>query len=96
MFVLGFGAIPIWAGFMFLGTCLWVYYQHFPSDVFRGNSCGTRKAEDILPHFIVSVLPHGLAGLMISAAIAAAMASLSSCINAASMVWSTTSTGFTS
>jgi SSS family solute:Na+ symporter len=87
MFVLGFGAVPIWMGFMFLGTCLWTYYQHFPSAVSTAVLAGTRKAEDILPHFIVTVLPHGLAGLVISAAIAAAMASLSSCINAASMVW---------
>jgi SSS family solute:Na+ symporter len=87
MFVLGFGAIPIWAGFMFLGTCLWTYYQQFPSEVATAILAGTRKAEDILPHFIVTVLPHGLAGLVISAALAAAMASLSSCINAASMVW---------
>jgi SSS family solute:Na+ symporter len=48
---------------------------------------GTKKAEDILPHFIVTQLPHGLAGLVMSAALAAAMASLSSCINAAGMVW---------
>jgi SSS family solute:Na+ symporter len=87
MFVLGFGAIPIWVGFMFLGTCLWVYYQHFPTDVSAAILAGKRKAEDILPHFIITVLPHGLAGLVISAALAAAMASLSSCINAASMVW---------
>ncbi|MDO8540971.1 MAG: sodium/solute symporter [Opitutaceae bacterium] len=86
MFVLGFGAVPIWAGFMFLGTCLWTYYQHFPSEVSTAVLAGTRKAEDILPHFIITVLPHGLAGLVISAALAAAMASLSSCINAASMV----------
>ena len=87
MYVLGLGAIPIWTGFMFLGTCLWVYYQQFPSPVADAVLAGTRKAEDILPHFIVTVLPHGLAGLVISAALAAAMASLSSCINAASMVW---------
>jgi SSS family solute:Na+ symporter len=87
MFVLGFGAVPIWMGFMFLGTCLWTYYQHYPTAVSTAVLAGTRKAEDILPHFIVTVLPHGLAGLVISAAIAAAMASLSSCINAASMVW---------
>lgn len=86
MFVLGFGAIPIWVGFMFLGTCLWTYYQHFPSEVSTAVLAGARKAEDILPHFIITVLPHGLAGLVISAAVAAAMASLSSCINAASMV----------
>jgi len=87
MFILGFGAVPIWVGFMFLGTCLWTYYQHFPTDVSTAVLTGTRKAEDILPHFIVTVLPHGLAGLVISAALAAAMASLSSCINAASMVF---------
>jgi solute:Na+ symporter, SSS family len=87
MYVLGFGAIPIWTGFMFLGTCLWTYYQHYPTEVSAAVHAGARKAEDILPHFIVTVLPHGLAGLVISAAIAAAMASLSSCINATSMVW---------
>lgn len=87
MFVLGFGAVPIWVGFMFLGTCLWTYYQHFPTDVSTAVLAGTRKAEDILPHFILTVLPHGLAGLVISAALAAAMASLSSCINATSMVF---------
>lgn len=87
MYILGFGAVPIWTGFMFLGTCLWVYYQHYPTDISNAVLGGARKAEDILPHFIVTVLPHGLAGLVISAALAAAMASLSSCINAASMVW---------
>lgn len=87
MFILGFGAVPIWCGFMFLGTCLWVYYQHHPTPAASAILAGTRKAEDILPHFIVTVLPPGLAGLVISAALAAAMASLSSCINAASMVW---------
>jgi len=87
MFILGFGAIPIWCGFMFLGTCLWVYFQHHPTPVSAAILAGARKAEDILPHFIITVLPHGLAGLVISAALAAAMASLSSCINAASMVW---------
>jgi SSS family solute:Na+ symporter len=87
MFILGFGAIPIWCGFMFLGTCLWVYFQHHPTSVSTAILAGARKAEDILPHFIMTVLPHGFAGLVISAALAAAMASLSSCINAASMVW---------
>jgi SSS family solute:Na+ symporter len=87
MFVLGFGALPIWTGFMFLGTCLWVYYQHFPTPTSTGVLANSRKAEDILPHFIVTVLPPGLAGLVVSAALAAAMASLSSCINASGMVW---------
>ena len=86
MWVLAAGALPIWAAFMFLGTCLWVYFNHFPSDVAATVLAGTRKAEDILPHFIVTVLPAGVAGLVISAAIAAAMGAMSSSINAASMV----------
>jgi SSS family solute:Na+ symporter len=87
MFVLGFGALPVWTTFMFLGTCLWVYYRHFPSQLADEILNGVRKAEDILPHFIITVLPPGFTGLVISAALAAAMSSLSSSINAFSMVW---------
>jgi Na+/proline symporter len=87
MIVLGLGALPIWTTFMFLGTCLWVYFQHFPSEVATAVLGGTRKAEDILPHFIVTVLPPGLAGLVVSAALAAAMGSLSGSINSSGMVW---------
>jgi SSS family solute:Na+ symporter len=87
MVVLGVGALPIWTLFMFLGTALWVYYRHFPSDVAAAVLQGSRKAEDILPYFITTQLPPGIAGLVISAALAAAMGALSSSINAASMVW---------
>lgn len=87
MAVLGFGALPVWTTFMFLGTCLWVYYRHFPSPLAGEILNGVRKAEDILPHFIITVLPPGLTGLVISAALAAAMSSMSSSINAFSMVW---------
>lgn len=87
MVVLGLGALPIWTLFMFLGTCLWVYYQEHPSPVSTAILAGSRKAEDILPHFILTALPPGVAGLVISAALAAAMASLSSSINSSAMVW---------
>ena len=87
MIVLGLGALPIWTTFMFIGTCLWVYFRHFPSDVATAILGGSRKAEDVLPHFIMTVLPPGLCGLVISAALAAAMGALSSSTNSASMVW---------
>lgn len=87
MWVLGLGALPIWTTFMFLGTCLWVYYQQHPDDLSREVLAGTRKAEDILPHFIITALPHGVAGLVISAALAAGMSSLGTCVSAAGMVW---------
>ena len=66
---------------------MWVYYQHFPAELATEVLNGSRKAEDILPYFIITVLPTGLTGLVISAALAAAMSSLSSSINAFSMVW---------
>lgn len=87
MLVLGVASVPIWALFMFLGTCLWVYFRHHPSGVSEAVLAGTSKAEEILPHFIVNVLPVGVSGLVIAAAIAAAMSTLGGCINAVSMVW---------
>ncbi|MDR1280084.1 MAG: sodium/solute symporter [Opitutaceae bacterium] len=87
MVVLGVASVPIWALFMFLGTCLWVYFRHFPTAVSEAVLSGAGKAEEILPHFIVTVLPAGVAGLVIAAALAAAMSTLAGCINAVSMVW---------
>lgn len=87
MIVLAFGSLPVWAGFMFLGTCLWVYFQNNPDPVAAEILAGARKAEEIMPHFIVNVLPPGLAGLVIAAALAAAMSTLSGCISATGMVW---------
>jgi SSS family solute:Na+ symporter len=48
---------------------------------------GVRKAEEVVPYFVVNYVPAGLTGLVIAGALAAAMSSLSSSINAASMVW---------
>jgi SSS family solute:Na+ symporter len=47
---------------------------------------GGLKSEQILPYFIMNTLPQGLAGLVIAAALAAAMSSLDSSINAISTV----------
>jgi SSS family solute:Na+ symporter len=86
MLILGAGCLPVWASFMFIGTSLWVYYRHFPDPVAAGILGGFQKAELILPHFIVTAMPAGLVGLVISAALAAAMSTLSGAINSASMV----------
>ncbi|TDU81724.1 SSS family solute:Na+ symporter [Prosthecobacter fusiformis] len=87
MVVLGLGALPVWTTFMFLGTCLWVYYQQHPDAASAAILAGSRKSEDILPHFILTALPVGMAGLVVSAALAAGMSSLGCCVSAASMVW---------
>jgi SSS family solute:Na+ symporter len=86
MLILGAGALPVWAVFTFIGTALWVYYQHFPDPVAAQVLAGAGKAELILPHFIMTAMPAGLVGLVIAAALAAAMSTLSSAINAAGMV----------
>ena len=71
MFICALVSVPTWAFFMFLGTALWVFFQHFPSEAAAQVLDGSAKAEEILPHFITNYLPHGLIGLVIAAAIAA-------------------------
>jgi len=78
--------VPIWAFYMFLGTALFVFFQVFPTTEATEMLDGTRKAEQVLPFFIIHHLPSGVTGLIISAALAAAMSSLDSSINAISTV----------
>jgi solute:Na+ symporter, SSS family len=87
MVILGLASLPIWGSFMFLGTCLWVYYRHFPSQAAERMLAGFSKAEGILPHYVTTVLPAGVAGVVIAAALSASMGALSSSINASAMVW---------
>ncbi len=82
MYLCALFSLPIWAFFMFLGTALWAYFQVFPVTEAMEMLDGTRKAEQILPFFIINHLPAGIAGLVIAAAMAAAMSSLDSSINA--------------
>jgi solute:Na+ symporter, SSS family len=88
MWVCGVCSIPIWLFFMFLGTSLYVFYQQFPTqattDMLTG--AGGAEAEDIMPYFILNELPRGVCGVVIAAALAAAMSSIDSSINAISAV----------
>lgn len=87
IFVLGFSAVPIWIGFMLVGTMLWAFFYLNPDPVVSEMLSGVRKAEELVPYFVTHYVPAGWAGLVIAGAMAAAMSSLSSSINAASMVW---------
>ncbi len=86
MFVCAFSSLPIWAFYMFLGTSLYVFFQVFPTETATQILNGEQKAEQILPYFINNYLPSGVAGIVIAAALAAAMSSLDSSINAISTV----------
>ena len=86
MFLCAAVSLPTWAFFMFLGTALYVFFYLFPDITATAILNGDRKAEEILPLFITHYLPPGLIGLVIAAAIAAAMSSLDSSMNAIAMV----------
>ena len=70
-------AVLTWSFFFLLGTCVWVFYQVFPDSQIAGL-----EADEVFPWFILTQLPAGLAGLVISGVMAAAMSSLDSSINA--------------
>ena len=73
-------AVPTWAFFFFLGTCVFVFYKVNPDpDVPPG-------ADAVFPYFILSQVPAGVTGLVISGVLAAAMSSLDSSINAISTI----------
>lgn len=88
MFISSFSLVPIMVFFMFLGTSLFVFFHVFPTTestlILTGE--GGRRAEQIMPFFILNFLPPGLAGLVLAAALAAAMSSLDSSINAVATV----------
>ncbi len=79
-------SLPIWAFYMFLGTALYVFFQAFPSLETSAMLNGGRPPEQVLPYFITHHLPPGFAGLVIASAMAAAMSSLDSSINAIATV----------
>ncbi|MFI4910884.1 MAG: sodium:solute symporter [Sedimentisphaeraceae bacterium JB056] len=87
MWVSVYSSIPIWAFYMFLGTALYVFFYHFPTPETTEMLEGARKSEQVLPFFIINYLPPGILGIVIAAAMSAAMSSLDSNINAVSTVF---------
>ena len=77
----GLGCIPIWSLFMFVGTCLWVFYREFP-----GSLMANLRADEVYPHFILTEMPEGIGGIVIAAVLAAAMSSIDSSMNGTATV----------
>jgi len=74
-------ALPTWILFFMVGTSVFVFYQQFPELY---NSA--LEADKVFPHFILTQLPAGIAGVVIAGVLAAAMSSLDSSINSLSTV----------
>ena len=75
--------VPVWTLFMFIGTCLWSYYNiqgiELPAYVLE-------KADRVFPHFIMSQLPVGVTGMILAALMSAALSSLDADLNCLSAV----------
>jgi SSS family solute:Na+ symporter len=74
--------IPVWTLFMLAGTLCWAFFR------VSGESLPAyaAKADQAFPYFISTHIPPGLAGLFVAALFGAAMANLSSDLNALSAV----------
>ncbi len=73
-------SVPVWALFMFIGTALFAYYKimgGLPADIIP---------DKVFQYFIVTSLPVGVVGLILSALIAAAFSSLDSDLNCLSAI----------
>jgi SSS family solute:Na+ symporter len=66
--------------FLLVGAMLFVFYRLYPP------AFGFARADTIFPTFIVTRMPHGVSGLLISAILAAAMANLSAALNSLSSI----------
>jgi solute:Na+ symporter, SSS family len=61
--------------FLLVGIMLFSYYRYHPAERLPASP------DQIFPTFVVTHLPHGVAGLVIAAILAAAMSNLSSALN---------------
>lgn len=64
--------------FLMIGAMLFVFYKMFPPAV------AFTRTDTIFPTFVVTRMPHGISGLLISAILAAAMSNLSAALNSLS------------
>jgi SSS family solute:Na+ symporter len=74
--------VPVWALFMFIGTALFAYYK-LSGDILPAEI----RPDAVFPHFIITRLPVGVVGIVLSALLAAAISSLDSDLNCLSAIF---------
>jgi solute:Na+ symporter, SSS family len=77
--------IPVSLLFFVIGTSLYVYYQIF-SESLPLELQSIEQADKVFPHFIATVLPPGISGLVIASIFAAGMSTVSTSINSSATV----------
>jgi len=84
--------VPVWTLFMFIGSCLWSFYDTSTAPVLATNLTEAQVlptglvGDKVFPHFIMNQLPMGISGLILAALIAAALSSLDSDLNCLSAI----------
>ncbi len=74
-------SVPVWAMFMFIGTALFSYYK-ISGDMLPPGT----KPDEVFAFFIMTKLPVGVVGFVISALIAAAISTLNADLNCLSAI----------
>jgi len=81
----GLTYVPLSALFLFIGTALFAFYTA-NADMLPASLRDPSRADSVFPWFIVSALPPGVSGLLIAAIFAAAMSTISTCLNSSATV----------
>ena len=82
--------VPVWTLFMFIGSCLWAFYDTSSNPLTNLTGAQALPAgvvgDKVFPHFIMAQLPMGISGLILAALCAAALSSLDSDLNCLSAI----------
>jgi SSS family solute:Na+ symporter len=74
--------LPAWTAFMLIGSLLWAFYklsgEALPATIV--------KSDQVFPHYMVTHMPVGLAGLFLAALFGAAMSMLASDLNCLAVI----------
>jgi solute:Na+ symporter, SSS family len=73
--------VPVWAMFMFIGTALFSYYKISGDPIPKGIN-----PDAVFAYFIMTKLPVGVVGLVISGLLAAAISTLNADLNCLSAI----------
>jgi len=76
----------VWIFLGLLGVAMMAYFRANPGLLPAGATSVRDCADELFPHFIVTVLPVGISGIAIAGLLAAAMSSLSSGVNSSCLV----------
>ncbi|ADV83591.1 sodium:solute symporter [Terriglobus saanensis] len=74
--------LPVWTAFMLIGSLLWSFYRLTGESIPKNLT----RPDQVFPHFLITHIPSGLAGLFVAALLGSAMAMLASDMNCLSTI----------